>query len=157
MQLNKYPSKYDSHYSTIAVMNKVASYQSKLPIVALIAQALNYDIKRIFEWVANVAAYRADKYPDQPVRTMRAMLITGRGNCVSFSTLLSAFLRYMRIPHYYVTAGMQRNNPSHVYVVTDNVILDTCYGRMDERSGVWKKVPYNTEALFPYKEKHKTK
>lgn len=100
-------------------------------------------VKKLFDVIFKNVKFMPDHPNLQTIRTPRRAFHDGYGNCVDYTTILSSFLLYLKIPH---TIVMVSNDPgipanfNHVYIKAFfNLTLDLVIGQSQDGSEKNKK------------------
>lgn len=91
-----------------------------------LAGQFGYNFKGLFDFLVTHIDYEPDPDNEQRIRTADRTLYERKANCLDFTVLLSAYLQYLGVPHYYKLVRFKRTGDfEHIYIVLENgLILD---------------------------------
>ncbi len=108
--------------------------------------------KAIFNYVYDQVAYIPDEGEYQDIRTPQRSLRDHIGNCVDYTVLIGSLLYCLDIPFYIKVIEIEQGEGfEHVYVITDNYIMDPCIGQPQDGTAIKKrphKGKFNIETHF---------
>jgi len=114
---------------TIKAMQKAVEIGRNYLGAIKLAKSLPNDEREIFNFVFENICYVPDENGNQTVRTLKRSLKEGIGNCVDYSVCLATILSLKGIPCYFKKISQTGKGFDHVYVITDNHVLDAVQGQ----------------------------
>ncbi len=124
--------------------------------IAKICKESQDPLKTLFDIAYKGIVYVPDEIATQTLRTMNNIITHGEGNCVHYTTLISAVLILLRKPHYRkVVSYNDPNIYEHIYIECDGIILDPVLGQ--KQDGTDKDCrplegQFNSEKPYKYKQ-----
>lgn len=138
---------------TVRLIKQAAKEASRRPFTLEAANKIS-SLKELHDFVYNLAVYREDPPGKQLIRTPERLKRDGIGNCVDYSTAVSAILQAKGIPHKLRVTGYNGETYSHIYPVVKNSPIDVVAGQLQDGSETIEnrsKPAYNYEAPYTIK------
>jgi hypothetical protein len=131
-----------NNHKTLKLIDKIAESEKNHPFIqeSIRRFRLGNDpdsIRKIFDAIYRIIKFYPDPQETQYIRTVNRQLKEKRGNCVDYTTFLSAFLRAVKAPH---TIRMVRTEEgirgfNHIYIVgPQNTPMDLVIGQSQDGS-----------------------
>lgn len=151
-------SNKDNLDQTVRTIDKLATEGSKNPFIIEAAEACGAErdvLHCVFDFAYNSAVFRATPFDRQQLRTVANVLRTHYANCTGYVTIIAAMLKYLRIPFTYRCVGMAKNKIQHIYILSQNKVLDCTIGQAQDGNDSYSNRPpngqFNREISFPVK------
>lgn len=113
-------------------------------------------LKTLFNIAYDSITYEPEELTTQTLRTMNNIITGGKGNCVHYTTLISAVLILLQEPHYRKVVSYDKPNVyEHIYIETEKgIILDPVLNQRQDGSDTYYRPDcgeFNKEKPFKYK------
>jgi hypothetical protein len=103
-------------------------------------------LRNVWKWVRENVRYKEDGGKLEIIKSPRALLLDGVGDCKSMSVLAGAIIRKLGFPFFYRVVFYDPENPNtgHIYVVArasgGNVIVDPVDSVFDREQSYFEKI-----------------
>lgn len=117
-------------WDALRIVQDVAALSAKEPEIIELAELFKNcrDKNELAELLANfvfrTAYFEPDGSDHQRVKTATRILRDGKTNCVGYSTLISAILTVLKIPHLLRLIDTGTGGFNHIYPVLDDIAID---------------------------------
>lgn len=115
----------------VKLIKETAKQASRRPFTVNAAETIN-NAKDLHDFVYSLAVYREDPTGKQLIRTPERLKADGIGNCVDYTTAVSAILLAKGIPHKYRVTGYNGKGYSHIYPMIKNRSIDIVAGQLQD-------------------------
>jgi hypothetical protein len=139
---------------TIKAMFEAVKLGVSNPKNIKLAETLPADEKVIFDYVFRHIYYVPDKEGEQTVRTLNRSLRETVGNCVDYSVALATLLELKKIKWAFKKISETGRGYNHVYLITENNILDCVQGQ-DQTGMEYFKLDHQRKPQFNKEVKYK--
>lgn len=125
--------------------------------IALSSQAIENPLEQqkfIFDLVYNIAVFKPSPQDRQQLRTVENILRTQTANCTGYTTFIASILENLKIPYKLRLVDTDGNGFSHIYIVTNNSVMDCILGQKQDGTQTFENRP---NGMFNFESDYKKK